>query len=51
MTAADIATEERRRAVAFAALVTGAVAMGASVLFVRTDLQPTVRLLLHSSVA
>jgi drug/metabolite transporter (DMT)-like permease len=35
MTAAGIATEEKRRAVAFAALVFGAVAMGASVLFVR----------------
>jgi len=35
MTAAGIATEERRRAVALAALVTGAVGMGASVLFVR----------------
>ena len=36
MTAAGIATEEKRRfAVAFAALVAGAVAMGASVLFVR----------------
>src|SRR5947208_10907500 len=35
MIAAGIATEERRRAVALAALVTGAVAMGASVLFVR----------------
>ena len=35
MTAAGIATEEKRRAVAFAALVLGAIAMGASVLFVR----------------
>src|SRR3954468_2996386 len=35
MTAAGIATEERRRAVALAALVAGAAAMGASVLFVR----------------
>jgi drug/metabolite transporter (DMT)-like permease len=35
MTAAGNATEERRRALAFAALVLGAVAMGASVLFVR----------------
>src|SRR6476660_6182725 len=35
MTAAGIATEERRRGVALAALVTGAVGMGASVLFVR----------------
>src|SRR5882672_9310638 len=35
MTAAGIATEEKRRVVAFAALVLGAVAMGASVLFVR----------------
>src|SRR5215210_7856444 len=36
MTAAGIATDEKRRyAVAFAALVFGAVAMGASVLFVR----------------
>ena len=35
MTAAGIATEERRRIVAFAALVLGAVAMAASVLFVR----------------
>ncbi|MEA2872560.1 MAG: hypothetical protein QOH67_2536 [Hyphomicrobiales bacterium] len=35
MTAAGIATEERRRVLAFAALVFGAVAMGASVLFVR----------------
>src|SRR3954447_1834026 len=35
MTAAGIATEERRRAVAVAALVAGAIAMGASVLFVR----------------
>lgn len=35
MTAAGIATEEQRRFVAFAALVAGAVAMGASVLFVR----------------
>jgi drug/metabolite transporter (DMT)-like permease len=33
--AAGIATEEKRRAVALAALVLGAVAMGASVLFVR----------------
>ncbi|TMJ06025.1 MAG: DMT family transporter [Alphaproteobacteria bacterium] len=35
MTAAGSATEERRRAVALAALVAGAIAMGASVLFVR----------------
>src|SRR3954468_15525888 len=35
MTAAGIATEERRRAGALVALVTGAIAMGASVLFVR----------------
>src|SRR5947208_4233749 len=35
MTAAGIATEERRRAVALTALVCGAIAMGASVLFVR----------------
>ena len=35
MTAAGIATEEKRRFVAFTALVAGAVAMGASVLFVR----------------
>ena len=35
MTAAGLATEEKRRAVAFAALVLGAIAMGASVLFVR----------------
>src|SRR2546421_3920895 len=35
MTAAGIATNEKRRAVAFAALVLGAIAMGASVLFVR----------------
>src|SRR3954466_1125912 len=35
MAAAGIATEERRRAGALAALVAGAVAMGASVLFVR----------------
>ncbi len=35
MTAAGIATEEKRRFVAFTALVLGAVAMGASVLFVR----------------
>src|SRR5438270_8190361 len=35
MTAAGIATEERRRAAALAALVAGAIAMGASVLFVR----------------
>src|SRR3989440_1490132 len=35
MTAAGIATEEKRRAAALAALVLGAVAMGASVLFVR----------------
>jgi drug/metabolite transporter (DMT)-like permease len=35
MTAARIATEEGRRAVALAALAQGAVAMGASVLFVR----------------
>src|SRR5205823_10008295 len=35
MTAAGIATEERRRAAALAALVLGAIAMGASVLFVR----------------
>src|SRR5437588_7794977 len=35
MTAAGIATEERRRAIALAALVLGAIAMGASVLFVR----------------
>src|SRR5215212_3228539 len=35
MTAAGIATDEKRRAVALAALVLGAVAMGASVLFVR----------------
>ena len=35
MTAAATATEEKRRAVAFAALVLGAIAMGASVLFVR----------------
>jgi hypothetical protein len=35
MTAAGIATEEKRRAVAFAALVLGAIAMGAPVLFVR----------------
>lgn len=35
MTAAGIATEEKRRFVAFAALVLGAIAMGASVLFVR----------------
>jgi drug/metabolite transporter (DMT)-like permease len=35
MTAAGIATEEKGRAVAFAALVFGAIAMGASVLFVR----------------
>jgi drug/metabolite transporter (DMT)-like permease len=35
MAAAGIATEERRRAGALAALVAGAIAMGASVLFVR----------------
>ena len=35
MTAAGIATEERRRAIALTALVLGAIAMGASVLFVR----------------
>ena len=35
MTAAGIAIEEKRRFVAFVALVLGAIAMGASVLFVR----------------